>query len=143
MADTVAARLTELYPSARLMRRDLAAERLPHLDEITLKAITTRDPAEAERLKAAARQSDQLTDELLEADLLGDSNADVELWHSLCAQSLDRPGRAAGQDLPVLRWRCPGLAKDKKAILVLASGGVLRKARGARGILSNLTCVKS
>ena len=44
VADTLAARLTELYPSAKLMRRDLAAERMPHLDEITLRAISTRDP---------------------------------------------------------------------------------------------------
>jgi FMN-dependent NADH-azoreductase len=70
VADTLAARLTGLYPSATLMRRDLAAEHLPHLDGITLRAISTRDPAEAERLKDSARRSDQLTDELLESDLL-------------------------------------------------------------------------
>jgi len=52
------------------MRRDLAAEHLPHLDEITIQAISTRDPAEAERLKETARHSDQLTDEFLESDLL-------------------------------------------------------------------------
>jgi FMN-dependent NADH-azoreductase len=52
------------------VQRDLAAEDLPHLDEITLRAISTQDPAEAERLKGAARRSDQLTDELLESDLL-------------------------------------------------------------------------
>ena len=52
------------------MRRDPTAEHLPHRDDITLRAISTKDPAEAERLKAAARQSDQLIDELLESDLL-------------------------------------------------------------------------
>ena len=70
VADTLAARLTGIYPSARFMRRDLAAEHLPHLDEITLRAISTRDPAEAEKLKEVARTSDQLTGELLESDLL-------------------------------------------------------------------------
>jgi len=70
VADTLAARLTDLYPSAKLMRRDLAAEHLPHLEEITLRAISTRNPAEAERLIEAARQSDQLTDEFLNSDLL-------------------------------------------------------------------------
>jgi FMN-dependent NADH-azoreductase len=70
VADTLAARLTNLYPSAKLMRRDLVAEHLPHLDNITLRAISTKDPAKAERLKEAARRSDQLTDELLESDLL-------------------------------------------------------------------------
>ncbi len=47
VADTLAARLTRLYPSAKLVRRDLVAEQLPHLDEITLRAISTKDPAEA------------------------------------------------------------------------------------------------
>jgi len=68
--DTLAARLTDHHPSAKQVRRDLSAEHLPHLDEATLRAISTKDQAEAERLKAAARQSDQLTDELLESDLV-------------------------------------------------------------------------
>jgi FMN-dependent NADH-azoreductase len=124
VADTLAARLTDLYPSARLMRRDLAAEPPPHLDEITLRAISTRNPAEAERLKEAARQSDQLTDELLDSDLLvmatpmwnfGIPSA-LKAWIDLVV----RPGRTFRySDGAVL-----GLAKDKKAILVLASGGV-------------------
>jgi FMN-dependent NADH-azoreductase len=42
VADTLVARLTDLYPSAKLVRRDLAAEHLPHLDEITLRAISTQ-----------------------------------------------------------------------------------------------------
>jgi hypothetical protein len=36
--------------------------RLPDLDELTLRAIWTNDPVEAEMLKDAARQSDQLTE---------------------------------------------------------------------------------
>ena len=51
VADMLAARLTDLYPSAKLMRRDLAAEHLPHLDGITLRAISTKDQAEAEKLR--------------------------------------------------------------------------------------------
>ena len=49
---------------------NLAGEHLPHLDGTTLRAITTKDRAEAARLKEAALQSDQLTDELLESDIL-------------------------------------------------------------------------
>jgi FMN-dependent NADH-azoreductase len=124
VADTLAARLTRLYPSAKLVRRDLVAERLPHLDGITLQAISTKDPAEAESLKAAARQSDQLTDELLESDLLvmatpmwnfGIPSA-LKAWIDLVV----RPGRTFRySDGGVI-----GLAKNKKAILVVASGGV-------------------
>ncbi len=124
VADTLAVRLTGLYPSAELIRRDLAAAHLPHLDDITLRAISTKDPAEAARLKDAARQSDQLTDELLESDLLviatpmwnfGIPSA-LKAWIDLVV----RPGRT----FQYSGGGVVGLAKDKKAILVLASGGV-------------------
>lgn len=124
VAETLKTRLAELYPSAQIIRRDLAAESLPHLDEATLRAISTGDPVEADRLKAAARLSDRLTDELLGSDLLviatpmwnfGIPSA-LKAWIDLVV----RPGRTFQySDSGVL-----GLAKDKKAILVLASGGV-------------------
>jgi Flavodoxin-like fold len=64
VANTLAARLSALYPSAELVRRDLAADHLPHLDDITLRAISTTDADEAKRLKEAAHRSDQLINEL-------------------------------------------------------------------------------
>lgn len=124
VSDTLAARLADLYPSAKLIRRDLAAERLPHLDDVTLRAISTKDAAEAETLKEAARQSDRLTDELLDCDLLviatpmwnfGIPSA-LKAWIDLVVRP-DRTFQYA--DGGVL-----GLATDKKALLVLASGGV-------------------
>lgn len=124
VADTLTARLRSLYPSAKLVRRDLASEHPPHLDGATLRAISTKDPDEAARLREAARLSDTLTDELLASDLLviatpmwnfGIPSA-LKAWIDLVV----RPGRtfryAEGGVL--------GLAKGKKAILVLASGGV-------------------
>lgn len=124
VSDTLAARLAAVYPSARLIRRDLAAEHLYHLDEITLRAISTKDAAEAERLKKAASQSDQLTDELLESDLLviatpmwnfGIPSA-LKAWIDLVV----RPGKT----FRYTGGGVLGLAKDKKAIVVVASGGV-------------------
>jgi FMN-dependent NADH-azoreductase len=124
VADTLAARLVVRYPSAKLIRRDLAAEQLPHLDGTTLRAIATKDVAEAERLKTAARQSDRLTDELLASDLLviatpmwnfGIPSA-LKAWIDLVV----RPGRT----FQYTGGGVLGLAKDKKAILVLASGGI-------------------
>ena len=53
VANTLAARLSALYPSAKLVRRDLAADHLPHLDDITLRAISTKDAGEAQRLRDA------------------------------------------------------------------------------------------
>jgi FMN-dependent NADH-azoreductase len=124
VTDTLVARLSGLYPSAKLVRRDLAHEQLPHLDGTTLQAISTKDPAEGAALREAARQSDLLTDELLKSDLLviatpmwnfGIPSA-LKAWIDLVV----RPGKTfryadGGVD---------GLAKGKKAILVVASGGV-------------------
>lgn len=124
VTETLAARLFSLHPEAKLIRRDITAEQLPHLDHTTLRAITSRDPAEVERLKAAATLSNALTDELLASDLLVIS---TPMWNFGIPSALKawidlvvRPGRTfqyagAGVD---------GLAAGKKAILVLASGGV-------------------
>ncbi|WP_342629685.1 NAD(P)H-dependent oxidoreductase [Nguyenibacter vanlangensis] len=124
VAGTLATRLASLCPSAQFVRRDLASERLPHLDDVTLRAISTKDPAEAIRLKEAAYQSDRLTDELLASDLLviatpmwnfGIPSA-LKAWIDLVV----RPGRT----FHYTDGGVVGLAKNKKAILVLASGGV-------------------
>jgi FMN-dependent NADH-azoreductase len=124
VSNKLAERLADIYPGAKILRHDLAAEHLPHLDGTTLRAISTRDPVEEESLRASAHQSDQLTNELLESDLLvmatpmwnfGIPSA-LKAWIDLVV----RPGRTFQySDSGVL-----GLAKNKKAILVLASGGV-------------------
>lgn len=124
VASTLAARLSDLYPLAEITHRDLAAAHPPHLDESTLRAISTRDPAEEERWKDAARLADQLTDELVASDLLviatpmwnfGIPSA-LKAWIDLVV----RPGKTFryGEGGVV------GLMQGKQAILVLASGGV-------------------
>jgi FMN-dependent NADH-azoreductase len=45
-------------------------DKLPHLDQPTLKAITKQDPVEAELLKEVVHLSDQLSDDLLLSDPL-------------------------------------------------------------------------
>ena len=69
VAKALTDRLPAQYPSARIIHRDLAKDNLPHLDGATLKAISTKDAAEALKLKESARLSDQLTEELLPSDL--------------------------------------------------------------------------
>lgn len=124
VTEAVVARLEALYPTATLVRRDLAAEHLPHLDQTTLDAITTTDPAAADRLKDTARLSDRLTGELLAADLVVIATpmwnfgipAALKAWIDLVL----RPGRTFQYaDGGVL-----GLARNKKAIVILSSGGV-------------------
>lgn len=124
VADTLARRLTGLYPAATLVRRDLAAEPPPHLDEVTLRAISIGDSPEVERLKKAAGQSDQLTDELLAADFLVIA---TPMWNFGIPSALKawidmvvRPGKTFRYDGAGVR----GLAIGKRAILIVASGGV-------------------
>jgi len=118
------ARLRAKYPSAEIVHRDLDVDGLPHLDRVTLNAISTKDPAEAKRLKPSASLSDTLTDELLASDLLviatptwnfGIPSA-LKAWIDLVV----RPGRT----FKYADGGVTGLAGGKQAILIVASGGV-------------------
>jgi FMN-dependent NADH-azoreductase len=124
LASRVRARLEAQYPEAKIVERDLAQDNVPHLDEATLKAMSTHDPIEAESLKDALHLSDQLTEELLSSDLLVIASP---MWNFGIPSSLkawiDHVVRA-GKTFNYAGAAVEGLAKGKKAILVLASGGV-------------------
>jgi FMN-dependent NADH-azoreductase len=117
-------RLELQYPEAKVVVRDLVKDKLPHLDQPTLKAISTKDPAEAESLKEPAYLSNQLVDELMMSDLLVIASP---MWNFGIPSSLkawiDHVVRA-GKTFNYAGAGVEGLAKGKKAILVLASGGV-------------------
>lgn len=124
VSETLTSRLAAEHPEARIVRRDLATELMPHLDFDTLRAIASRNPEDAIRFKASGGLSDELTDELLGSDLLVIA---TPMWNfgipSVLKAWIDlvvRPGRtfqyaASGVE---------GLAKGTKAILVLSSGGM-------------------
>lgn len=124
LTDKLRERLKTLYPEAKLVEHDLAKDPLPHLDYLTVKAIFTRDRTEAESLKEVLRLSDQHTDDVLSSDLLVIASP---MWNFGLPSSLKawvdhivRPGKT-------FRYTgngAEGLAVRKKAILVLASGGV-------------------
>jgi FMN-dependent NADH-azoreductase len=117
-------RLEVQYPEAKVVVRDLVKDKLPHLDQPTLEAISTKDPAEAESLKEAAYLSNQLVDELMMSDLLVIASP---MWNFGIPSSLkawiDHVVRA-GKTFNYAGVGVEGLAKGKKAILVLASGGI-------------------
>ena len=117
-------RLAMRYAEATIVERDLVKDLLPHLDQPTLKAISTRDPMEAESLKETLHLSDQLTEELLSSDLLVIA---CPMWNFGIPSSLkawiDHVVRA-GKTFNYAGAGVDGLAKGKKAILVLASGGI-------------------
>jgi FMN-dependent NADH-azoreductase len=135
-------RLKTAYPSAEIMLRDLVDDNLPHLDGVTLKPISTKDAAEAQNLKESATLSDKLTDELLASDILVIATptwnfgipSSLKAWVDLVV----RPGKTFSYTNDGVL----GLAKGKKAILVLASGGVFTEGRGSHGTSWSLICVK-
>lgn len=117
-------RLYASFPGATVTRRDLAKDKLPHLDDTTLKAIASKNPAEVEANKQFAMRSDLLTAEFLDSDLVVIA---TPMWNfgipSLLKAWIDlivRPGRTFNYN----GAGTTGLAAGKKAILVLASGGV-------------------
>jgi FMN-dependent NADH-azoreductase len=124
LTETLRERLRSLYPNARFVERDLVTDPLPHLDYQTVKGISAKDKAEAESLKDALRLSDELTEELLSAGLLVIASP---IWNFGLPSSLkawiDHIVRA-GKTFNYAGAGVEGLAKGKKAILVLASGGV-------------------
>lgn len=124
LTHTLKKQLAAQYPEAKVVERDLAKDPLPHLDYRTVKAIFTRDQAEAESLKDALDLSNQVTEEVLSSDLLVIASP---LWNFGLPSSLKawvdhivRPGKT----FKYLAAGVEGLAKEKKAILILASGGV-------------------
>jgi FMN-dependent NADH-azoreductase len=124
LARKVRERLEVHYPEASIVVRDLVTDKLPHLDHTTLKAISTKDPVEAESLKEAATLSNQLVDELLASDLLVIASP---MWNFGIPSSLkawiDHVVRV-GKTFNYAGAEVEGLAKGKKAILILASGGI-------------------
>jgi FMN-dependent NADH-azoreductase len=124
LTETLRERLRSLYPHAGFVERDLAADPLPHLDYQTVKGISAKDPTEAESFEDALLFSNQLSEELLSSDLIVIASP---MWNFGLPSSLkawiDHIVRA-GKTFNYAGAGVEGLAKGKKAILVLASGGV-------------------
>jgi FMN-dependent NADH-azoreductase len=69
LTDALVDDLKALHPDARIVRRDIGAEPIPHLTAETVGAIRGA-PAETEAAQAALALSDRLVEELREADLI-------------------------------------------------------------------------
>ena len=117
-------RLEVQYPDAKIIVRDLAENSLPHLDQAVVNAMFALGGDDTESTQSALRLSNLLTDELLSSDLVVIASP---MWNFAIPSSLKawidhivRPGRTfryAGEGVE-------GLAKEKRAILLLSSGGV-------------------
>ena len=121
---TLTAKIVERLDADTVLRRDLAKEALPQIDEDWIGANFTqadqRDAAQAERLE----QSDKLIDELKAADavVIGvplynfSVPAALKAWVDLVAR--------AGVTFRYTEEGPKGLLEGKRAILAVASGGV-------------------
>jgi FMN-dependent NADH-azoreductase len=116
--------LREVYPDATVTIRDLARNPLPHIDEDF--AIATRSIAGARtpRQRALLAQSDALVDELTAADAIiiaaGMINFGVPSTLKAWVDHVVRPGRT----FRYTKEGSQGLLRGRRAILVLARGGV-------------------
>jgi FMN-dependent NADH-azoreductase len=124
VAARVLREIRALRPHANVTIRDLARNPLPHIDDDFVTATRSVAGARTERQRALLDQSDILVNELIEADTIVIASAMINFgvpstlktWIDYVA----RPGRTFEYtDLGE-----QGLLKGRKAVLVLARGGV-------------------
>ena len=124
IAVELAEKLKSQNPGSAVVRRDLAANPLPHIDDLFTGAI--RKPAEARTAQeaAAVKTSDELVNELLAADtiVIGTGLINFNIYSSLKTW-IDNVARA-GLTFKYTESGPVGLATGKKVYVVLASGGV-------------------
>lgn len=131
VASNLVDRLLEADPEATVTHRDLHANPMPHIGEAF--AIGSRKPAEA---RTAAEDevvaiSDAAVDELLAADTIVVATGLINFGISSTLKSwVDNIARA-GRTFRYTEAGPEGLAKGKKAYLVVASGGVYSEGPAA------------
>lgn len=123
-AKELASKLIEQDTGNQLIVRDLAANKIPHLDEVTTSAI--RKPADQRTAEEAqaAKLSDELVQELLSADniVIGTGLINFNIYSSLKSW-IDYVARA-GLTFRYTETGPIGLATGKKVYVVLAAAGV-------------------
>ncbi|WP_454849150.1 FMN-dependent NADH-azoreductase [Rhizobium binxianense] len=131
IATELAEKLKAQSPGSAIVRRDLAANPLPHIDDLFTAAI--RKPAEARTAQEseAVKTSDALVNELLAADtiVIGTGLINFSIYSSLKTW-IDNVARA-GLTFKYTESGPVGLATGKKVYVVLASGGVYSQGPAA------------
>ncbi|MGZ2379831.1 FMN-dependent NADH-azoreductase [Rhizobium brockwellii] len=131
IAVDLAEKLKNQNPGSVVVRRDLAATPLPHIDDLFTGAI--RKPAEARTAEetAAVKTSDELVNELLAADTIVISTGLINFnIYSSLKTWIDNVARA-GLTFKYTESGPVGLATGKKVYVVLASGGVYSQGLAA------------
>jgi len=109
---------------ARIIRRDLAQDRVPHLSLEHFGAWTTAPDQRSERQQASAQESDPLLEEVEAADVIVIAapmyNFSISSTLKAWIDHITRPGRT-------FRYTAngpEGLLKNKKVYVVTARGGI-------------------
>lgn len=131
IAVDLAEKLKSQKPGSALVRRDLAANPLPHIDDLFTGAI--RKPAEARTAEeiAAIKTSDELVAELFAADTIVISTGLINFnIYSSLKTWIDNVARA-GVTFKYTESGPVGLLSGKKVYVVLTSGGVYSQGPAA------------
>lgn len=131
IAADLAEKLKSQKPGSVVVRRDLAANPLPHIDDLFTGAI--RKPAEARTAEevAAIKTSDELVAELFAADTIVISTGLINFnIYSSLKTWIDNVARA-GVTFKYTESGPVGLLTGKKVYVVLASGGVYSQGPAA------------
>ena len=123
LADELVAALADRYGQVQLVKRDLA-ESIPHVDQAWIEANFTPEENRSDRQRKVLSFSDLLVAELKEAEVLVIGvpiynfgvPAALKAWVDMIARA--RLTFAYTENGPV------GLLREKKAFIVVASGGV-------------------
>jgi FMN-dependent NADH-azoreductase len=131
IAADLAAKLQAQQPGSVVVRRDLAANPLPHIDDLFTAAIRKPVDARTAEESTAAKISDELVNELLAADtiVIGTGLINFNIYSSLKTW-IDNVARA-GLTFKYTESGPVGLATGKKVYVVLASGGVYSQGPAA------------
>ena len=124
VAARVLKELGSVHPHATVAIRDLARNRLPHIDEDYITATRSLAGPRTERQRMLLEQSDALVDELIEAHTIVIAAAMINFGIPSTLKTwvdyVCRPGRTFRHT----EHGTEGLLKGRRAILVLARGGI-------------------
>ena len=116
LADNIVARLRAADSSATLVRRDLASNPHPVLDEATLGALFTPADARTEAQNARIALDDALIAQVQAADVIVIGAPMVQLRHDGTVERLVRRHRPRRRDLQVHATGPVGLLNGKKSV---------------------------
>ncbi|NKL00777.1 FMN-dependent NADH-azoreductase [Rhizobium leguminosarum bv. viciae] len=131
IAVDLAEKLKSQNAGSVVVRRDLAASPLPHIDDLFTGAISKPAEARTAEEAAAVKTSDELVNELLAADTIVISTGLINFnIYSSLKTWIDNVARA-GLTFKYTESGPVGLATGKKVYVVLASGGVYSQGPAA------------